>query len=100
LCFLVLMCSTFPMCSTYLCFYVFMLCLVLLVFVCFYVYCMHLHTRKNSQVGVNLLGNKSHSDSDSDSDSEREAGIRSEVRQGGPEEAEQWPGSLQPFYFP
>src|SRR4029434_2273548 len=57
LCTLVLMCSTFLMCSTYLCFYVFMLCVVLIVFLCFYVYCMHLHTRKNS-----------HSDSDSDSD--------------------------------
>ena len=49
LCFLVLMCSTFLMCSTYLCFYVFMLCVVLIVFLCFYVYCMHLHTRKNSK---------------------------------------------------
>ena len=36
-----------------------MLCVVLIVFVCFYVYCMHLHTRKNQ------------SNSDSDSDSEQ-----------------------------
>ena len=87
LCFLVLMCSTFLTCSTYLCFYVFMLCVVLIVFVCFYVmcstYCVCMFLcllyapshQKKFQVGVNLLGNQSHSDSDSDSDSDTQGQI-------------------------
>ena len=50
----------------------FMLCVVLIVFLCFYVLCLLYAPshQKKFQVGVNLLGNKSHSDSDSDSDSE------------------------------
>ena len=55
-------------------------CVVLSVFLCFYVmcstYCVCMFLcllyapshQKKFQVGVNLLGNKSHSDSDSDSD--------------------------------
>ena len=64
--FLVLMCSTFLMCSTYLCFYVFMLCVVLIVFLFFLCLLYAPSHQKKFQVGVNLLGNKSHSDSDSD----------------------------------
>ena len=50
----------------------FMLCVVLIVFLCFYVLCLLYAPshQKKFQVGVNLLGNKSHSDSDSDSDSD------------------------------
>src|SRR4029434_7881474 len=50
----------------------FMLCVVLIVFLCFYVLCLLYAPshQKKFQVGVNLLGNKSHSDSDSDSENE------------------------------
>ena len=45
-----------------------MLCVVLIVFLCFYVLCLLYAPshQKKFQVGVNLLGNKSNSDSDSD----------------------------------
>src|SRR4029434_5432291 len=62
----------------FLCFYV--MCSTYCV-LCFYVLCLLYAPshQKKFQVGVNLLGNKSHSDSDSDSDSENTEGWREMV---------------------
>ena len=65
-----------------------MLCVVLFVFVCFYVYVLlyaPIHQNK-FQVGVNLLGNKYYSDSDSDS------GLRCVPQELRADQQSQWAG--------